>query len=92
VRAGRPLRFPTDGTASPARAAGVTDRIWACVSLQWEWLGGARADRPAVTERRAPRTFVRRRGGEQPARAEREAVGAAEADSRPSADEASRAA
>jgi 1-acyl-sn-glycerol-3-phosphate acyltransferase len=45
VRAGRPLRFPTDGTASPARAAGVTDRIWACVSLQWEWLGGVPAPR-----------------------------------------------
>src|SRR6201987_6431128 len=36
VRAGRPLRFPTDGTASRTRAAGVTERIWACVSLQWE--------------------------------------------------------
>ena len=45
VRAGRPLRFPTDGTASPARAAGVTERIWACVSLQWEWLGGVPAAR-----------------------------------------------
>ena len=45
VRAGRPLRFPTDGTSSPARAAGVTDRIWACVSLQWEWLGGVTAPR-----------------------------------------------
>jgi hypothetical protein len=22
---------------------GVADRIWACVSLQWEWLGGVRA-------------------------------------------------
>jgi 1-acyl-sn-glycerol-3-phosphate acyltransferase len=41
VRAGRPLRFPTDGSSSPTRAAGVTERIWACVSLQWEWLGGA---------------------------------------------------
>jgi glycerol-3-phosphate dehydrogenase (NAD(P)+) len=49
VRAGRPLRFPTDGTASPARAAGVTERIWACVSLQWEWLGGV----PAARDRRA---------------------------------------
>jgi hypothetical protein len=24
-------------------ALGVAERIWACVSLQWEWLGGARA-------------------------------------------------
>jgi 1-acyl-sn-glycerol-3-phosphate acyltransferase len=55
VRAGKPLRFPTDGTASPARAAGVTDRIWACVSLQWEWLGGV----PAPREEQ-PRTPARR--------------------------------
>jgi hypothetical protein len=26
-------------------AAGVTERIWACVSLQWDWLGGAQAPR-----------------------------------------------
>jgi glycerol-3-phosphate dehydrogenase (NAD(P)+) len=45
VRAGRALRFPTDGTSSPARATGVTDRIWACVNLQWEWLGGVPAPR-----------------------------------------------
>ena len=27
--------------SSPARAAAVTERVWACVSLQWDWLGGA---------------------------------------------------
>jgi 1-acyl-sn-glycerol-3-phosphate acyltransferase len=43
LRVGRPLRFPTTGSSSPALAASVTDRIWACVSLQWEWLGGAPA-------------------------------------------------
>jgi glycerol-3-phosphate dehydrogenase (NAD(P)+) len=43
VRAGRPLQFPTTGNSSPALAAGVTERIWACVSLQWEWFGGERA-------------------------------------------------
>jgi glycerol-3-phosphate dehydrogenase (NAD(P)+) len=97
VRVGRPLNFPTAGSSSPSLAEAVTDRVWSCVSLQWEWLGGAaRADQPAVTGRRAPRTFVRRRRGEQPARVEREApataVDAAGADSHPSADEASRAA
>ena len=33
LRVGRPLRFPTYGSASPALAAAVTERIWACVSL-----------------------------------------------------------
>jgi glycerol-3-phosphate dehydrogenase (NAD(P)+) len=41
LRVGRPLRFPTVEHSSPALAAAVTDRIWACVSLQWQWLGGA---------------------------------------------------
>jgi 1-acyl-sn-glycerol-3-phosphate acyltransferase len=40
IRAGRPLRFPTVEDASPALAIAVTDRIWPCVMLQWEWLGG----------------------------------------------------
>jgi glycerol-3-phosphate dehydrogenase (NAD(P)+) len=40
LRVGRPLRFPTSAEPSPRLAAGVTRRIWACVSLQWEWLGG----------------------------------------------------
>ncbi|WP_158276891.1 MULTISPECIES: 1-acyl-sn-glycerol-3-phosphate acyltransferase [Solirubrobacterales] len=40
VRAGSPLRFPTVQTPSPELAAAVTERIWPCVSLQWEWLGG----------------------------------------------------
>jgi glycerol-3-phosphate dehydrogenase (NAD(P)+) len=42
IRAGRPLRFPKVGHASPQLAGAVTDRIWPCVELQWEWLGGAR--------------------------------------------------
>src|SRR3984957_10033940 len=51
LRVGRPLNFPTAGDSSPALATAVTERIWACVSLQWEWLGGVRAsdateDRP----------------------------------------------
>jgi 1-acyl-sn-glycerol-3-phosphate acyltransferase len=41
LRVGAPLRFPTVEDCSPTLAAGVTQRIWACVRLQWEWLGGA---------------------------------------------------
>ena len=41
LRVGRPLSFPTGESSSPTLAAAVTERIWACVRLQWEWLGGA---------------------------------------------------
>lgn len=40
LRAGPALRFPMVEQASPALAGAVTDRIWPCVMLQWEWLGG----------------------------------------------------
>ncbi len=40
IRAGRPLRYPRVEDASPALAQAVTARIWPCVMLQWEWLGG----------------------------------------------------
>ncbi|HEX4806745.1 MAG TPA: 1-acyl-sn-glycerol-3-phosphate acyltransferase [Conexibacter sp.] len=40
IRAGRPLTFPRVETASRELAQAVTDRIWPCVMLQWEWLGG----------------------------------------------------
>ena len=40
IRAGRALRFPMADYASTALAGAVTDRIWPCVMLQWEWLGG----------------------------------------------------
>jgi glycerol-3-phosphate dehydrogenase (NAD(P)+) len=43
LRVGRPLRYPTVESCSPALAAAVTERIWACISLQWDWLGGAKA-------------------------------------------------
>jgi 1-acyl-sn-glycerol-3-phosphate acyltransferase len=46
VRVGRPLLFPTVERSSPRLAAAVTDRVWACVSLQWDWLGGAQAPVP----------------------------------------------
>src|SRR4051812_156533 len=40
IRAGRALTFPRVERPSPALAGAVTDRIWPCVELQWEWLGG----------------------------------------------------
>jgi glycerol-3-phosphate dehydrogenase (NAD(P)+) len=40
IRAGRALRFPRVAEPSVALAGAVTDRIWPCVMLQWEWLGG----------------------------------------------------
>ena len=40
LRAGRALRFPQVSDPSVALAGAVTDRIWPCVMLQWEWLGG----------------------------------------------------
>ncbi|MEA2146967.1 MAG: glycerol-3-phosphate dehydrogenase, partial [Solirubrobacteraceae bacterium] len=40
IRAGRALHFPEVHDPSPALAGAVTDRIWPCVMLQWEWLGG----------------------------------------------------
>ena len=40
LRAGRPITFPRVERPSPQLAAAVTERIWPCVALQWEWLGG----------------------------------------------------
>src|SRR5256714_1131143 len=40
MRFGRPLTFPRLDEPSPSLAAEVTERIWPCVELQWEWLGG----------------------------------------------------
>lgn len=40
IRCGRPLGFPRVDEPSPSIALGVSERVWACVSLQWEWLGG----------------------------------------------------
>src|SRR5437588_836631 len=40
VRLGRPLTFPRVENPSKALAAEVTARIWPCIELQWEWLGG----------------------------------------------------
>jgi glycerol-3-phosphate dehydrogenase (NAD(P)+) len=40
VRCGAPLTFPRVENPSPFLAGEVTERIWPCVGLQWEWLGG----------------------------------------------------
>jgi len=48
ISAGRPMQFPTVEHCSPALAAGVTDRIWACIKLRWEWLGGEAARRESA--------------------------------------------
>jgi glycerol-3-phosphate dehydrogenase (NAD(P)+) len=72
LRVGRPLLFPTVERPSPALAAGVTARIWACVCLQWEWLGGVGATRG--DEDRPRRTPARReRAPQDPSSAREEA-------------------
>ncbi len=48
MRVGRPLTFPLVEAASPQLAQAVTDRIWPCVELQWEWLGGVTPHRRAA--------------------------------------------
>ncbi len=55
LRAGIPLRFPTVAEPSPKLAASVTRRVWACVGLQWEWLGGERASRETFAAEPADR-------------------------------------
>jgi 1-acyl-sn-glycerol-3-phosphate acyltransferase len=40
LRCGAPLMYPRVEDPSPFLAGEVTERIWPCVGLQWEWLGG----------------------------------------------------
>jgi 1-acyl-sn-glycerol-3-phosphate acyltransferase len=40
VRCGKPLTFPRVEHPSPRLAEEVTARLWPCVELQWNWLGG----------------------------------------------------
>jgi glycerol-3-phosphate dehydrogenase (NAD(P)+) len=40
IRVGRPLTFPRVEEPSRHLAKAVTERIWPCIALQWEWLGG----------------------------------------------------
>jgi 1-acyl-sn-glycerol-3-phosphate acyltransferase len=51
VRCGPAVAFPAVEDPSPALAGEVTARLWACVELQWGWLGGQLEERPV----RAPR-------------------------------------
>jgi len=46
IRCGPPLTFPRVEEPSPRLAAAVTRRVWPCVELQWEWLGGMPRQRP----------------------------------------------
>ncbi len=48
LRFGPPLTFPRVDSPSPFLAGEVTERIWPCVALQWEWLGGLPPLRTAV--------------------------------------------
>ncbi len=41
VRAGAPLTFPQVAEPSRELAKSVTERVWPCVEMQWESLGGA---------------------------------------------------
>ncbi len=50
LRVGRPLHYPTVEQCSPALAGAVTERIWACVRLQWDWLGGIGPERADVAQ------------------------------------------
>jgi 1-acyl-sn-glycerol-3-phosphate acyltransferase len=59
VRVGPPLRFPAVEACSPLMAGGVTERVWACISLQWHWLGGISAPRAALDEEAPPRDLSR---------------------------------
>ena len=63
IRAGAPLTFPEVQQPSRHLAAAVTDRIWPCVELQWEWLGGIA---PMVGSRRASSAPKSASGGRLP--------------------------
>src|SRR3954469_10968649 len=43
IRCGKPLTFPRGEKPSPRLAEEVTARLWPCVDLQWQWLGGEAA-------------------------------------------------
>ena len=52
---GPPSTFPCVADPSVSLARAVTDRIWPCVELQWEWLGGI----PAVRTNQHERSYAR---------------------------------
>ena len=59
LRVGRPLNYPTVERCSPGLAGAVTERIWACVSLQWDWLGGAARTHPEAADQDGARVVSR---------------------------------
>jgi 1-acyl-sn-glycerol-3-phosphate acyltransferase len=48
LRCGRALSFPRIENPTPAEAGAVTERIWPCVELQWDWLGGQMPELPLL--------------------------------------------
>ena len=50
LRCGRPVRFPRVESPSPRLAGAVVERIWPCVELQWEWMGGTPAPKRPPSE------------------------------------------
>jgi hypothetical protein len=70
LRVGAPLLFPTASRPTPALAAGVTERVWTSVRLQWEWLGGVGSPREERPTRRTPARL--RRAHQQSPAPERE--------------------
>jgi len=48
LRVGRPLTFPRVESPSVSDAGAVTDRIWPCVELQWDSLGGPMPELPPL--------------------------------------------
>ena len=61
ARPRRARRCASRPSSAPRRRspAAVTERIWACVSLQWDWLGGERAAARARRRRPARREISR---------------------------------
>jgi 1-acyl-sn-glycerol-3-phosphate acyltransferase len=59
VRCGRAFGFPLAERPSPSMALGVSERIWACISLQWEWLGGASVAPPLESSANGSEHHVR---------------------------------
>lgn len=51
VRFGPITPLPQVDDVSPSLAAAATGRVWACVALQWEWLGGQTPPRPESSRR-----------------------------------------
>ncbi|HEY7966047.1 MAG TPA: lysophospholipid acyltransferase family protein [Solirubrobacteraceae bacterium] len=61
LRCGRPLAFPRVENPTQAEALAVTERIWPCVVLQWDWLGGKMPPRATPSAAAAGRARSRSR-------------------------------